>query len=178
MKYKILFTIIFMGSLIWLATSFINSSEKQTNIEPGQSTNFDTIPSPPNDDPLSGARSDFEEVIVNELGESVTINSFKSRGDVTQLAEGQYHLQGSQGENGLPYSILYDETKHVFLIALERLPLKDSRIKASNDFLVLFGIDAKDACKLNVVVGVPYELDSNLAGSDLGLSFCPGSTSL
>jgi hypothetical protein len=76
------------------------------------------------------------------------------------------------------YMIEYFTKDKVFNITLLGSDLSGARMAAESKLLQLLSVSNEDACKLKTYVGAPYGLSQELAGSNLGLSFCPGSVDL
>ena len=70
------------------------------------------------------------------------------------------------------FRILYYAADNSFVITLLKEPVGDAQQAAEMAFLSQLGISQSDACKLKVSVSVPAFVDENLAGQDLGLTFC------
>lgn len=70
------------------------------------------------------------------------------------------------------YQIVYLPAEHSFEILIAAPPANMSRNQAENAFLKLLNVSQTDACKLPVVLKVPYAVDKELAGPEYGLSFC------
>ena len=75
------------------------------------------------------------------------------------------------------YSIVYFEDKTTFTITIYKRPLEETRKRAEQDLLQKLGISEKEACNLNVNLGVIASVDEEISGRNFGLSFCPNSTS-
>lgn len=60
-----------------------------------------------------------------------------------------------------------------FIITVDGEPLLEVAKQAEQAFLQKYQLQPDEACRLNVVLNVPSVLDSNLAGYDFGMSFCP-----
>ena len=73
------------------------------------------------------------------------------------------------------FKLIYFSTDNSFLITLLSQPLQQARDAAEAELLSNLGIDKGQACKLTVTESVPYDVDSQLAGQNYGLSFCPDS---
>jgi len=76
------------------------------------------------------------------------------------------------------FDLLYFPQDQAFLITLESLPLKTARGEGEKALLENLNIPESEACNLKIEVKVPDEIDPNLSGINLGLSFCPNSTQL
>lgn len=111
-------------------------------------------------------------------GTDISVLDFRQAKKTTNLGDGFYHIDGGNVDTDLPYSILYNETDYSYSISLEASPLSSTRQRVSNDLLTMLGISATEACKLNVYVGVTYDIDQYLSGQNLGLSYCPDSVPL
>ncbi len=81
-------------------------------------------------------------------------------------------------ERSEKFSIVYYPEEKTFSINILAQPLKQSRDQAEAALLKDLGISVVQACKLTVTMFVPFDVDENLAGQDLGLSFCPSGKGL
>jgi hypothetical protein len=108
----------------------------------------------------------------------VAIADIRALPETKDVGGGMYHIDGTQVNPDAGFAILYSTRDNSFSIAIEKKPISTYRDKASQYFLELFHVSELDACKLKVLVGVPAEVDQNLAGQNLGLSFCPDSVKL
>ncbi len=80
-------------------------------------------------------------------------------------------------KNSEYYSMYYYPKDQSFTITILNKDLSTARQMAENDFLNTLKINKQDACKLKVILSVPYEIDPNATGKNYGLSFCPDSLS-
>lgn len=71
------------------------------------------------------------------------------------------------------YRLSYNPADSNFYINIFSQPFEVSRKKAEKDFLDILGVSQPEACKLRVVESAPAA-EANLAGKNLGLSFCVG----
>lgn len=94
-----------------------------------------------------------------------------------------FYLPGSQvveGGNivfkqGGGYWFTYDPVDDGFWIAINDVSFEAKRQIAEQDFLITLGINRADACKLNVLVGAPYNPQNSLNNKLTSISFClPG----
>lgn len=76
------------------------------------------------------------------------------------------------------YMIEYFSKDAVFNITLTGKDLLQSRVAAQNKLLQILGITKEDACKIKTNVGAPFSVNQELAGKNLGLSFCEKSIDL
>ncbi len=75
------------------------------------------------------------------------------------------------------YSIEYYKKDESFTITLLKTPVDKSRDLAEKQLLKALDIGIGDACKLKTEVLVPYSVDPDNSGKNLGLSFCPNAVS-
>ena len=108
----------------------------------------------------------------------VNIVNIKNIPKVQDVGKGMFHLQGTLDNSNSGFSFLYSENDGSFSIAIEKEPISINRKLASEYFLDLLKITTVEACKLKVLVGVPYGVNQGLSGQNLGLSFCSGSVPL
>lgn len=71
------------------------------------------------------------------------------------------------------YSFDYYAKDQLFIITITNPDIKNTRIKAENDFLKTLEITEDQACKLNIQLGVPYSINPDASGINYRLSFCP-----
>jgi len=76
------------------------------------------------------------------------------------------------------YFISYDTSDSSFWIAITSEPFNTWRALAEADFISILGITQRDACKLSVSEGIPYDATNALSGKSFPLSFCPITPSL
>ena len=72
------------------------------------------------------------------------------------------------------YGIFYSISDSSFTIIIFEMPFEAARQMAEVSFLTTLGISKSDACKLNIIIGAPYSIDSSSADHNLGMSFCGG----
>jgi len=109
----------------------------------------------------------------------VLISDIKNLPEVQDVGKGMYHLQGPVDSSGLVnFALLYSTKDNSFSISIERDPIAQNRILASEYLVSLLNISKSEACQLKVLLGVPYSVNEQLSGKNLGLSFCPGSINL
>lgn len=70
------------------------------------------------------------------------------------------------------YYITYDIPTSQFGIIISGASFNTVRPEVEAAFMSLLGVDQNDACKLDVVEGVPYSPDDPLSGKSFPLSFC------
>ncbi len=72
------------------------------------------------------------------------------------------------------FSIEYYAKDNSFIITLLNNDVEKAQKEAEQEFLQSLGVSQDDACKLNVIIGVPFSVNENFAGGVYKLSFCPG----
>lgn len=77
-----------------------------------------------------------------------------------------------------PYIITYISATHYFNIALLQEPIGPVRIEAEQYLMTRLGITENQMCSLDYMVSVPYRVNLQFSGKNLGFSFCPGATVL
>lgn len=100
---------------------------------------------------------------------TVTMNNFYNNAAYLDQDEQAVVVQQSS-----TYSFIYSIPNSSFTITITRTPFEAARQTAEAAFLNVLGISQFDACKLNVTINTPYNIDSNPADQGLGLSFCGG----
>ncbi len=76
------------------------------------------------------------------------------------------------------FQILYFPEDNGFIITLNAEPLGETRRAAEAALRLRLGLSNAELCKMRADVGAPFSVSSMYAGTNLGLSFCPGSTQL
>ncbi|MFM2423658.1 MAG: hypothetical protein RLZZ70_43 [Candidatus Parcubacteria bacterium] len=95
--------------------------------------------------------------------------------EIIDLGEGMYSLNGTRSNPEAGFSLLYNKANNSYAIAILSKPIPENRIAASRYFLELLQTDEDTACSLNVYLGTVIDIDPAYTGTNLGLSFCPGS---
>ena len=98
---------------------------------------------------------------------SVTVNNFYASA-VYITDDGQTVVLGEKPQ----YSIAYNVNDSSFIITLLSTPVQAARQAAEAAFLASLGASKQDACKLNVVEGVPEAVSDQYVGRSFPLSFC------
>jgi len=80
-------------------------------------------------------------------------------------------------EDNDDYYIAYYPDDNSFTISISNRDVDLGRERAESKFLNDLGITQEQACKLTVILGIPYRVSENLSGQNFGLSFCPGGKS-
>jgi hypothetical protein len=131
------------------------------------------LPTPGTTTPISGS-----SISITTQDGDVTIPDIRSLPQVKDVGNNMYHLEGTQSEADAGFALLYSAADNSFSIAIEKTPIKLYRERASLYFIDFLHINKIDACKLRVLVGVTTDMDAQLSGKNLGLSFCPDSIKL
>jgi hypothetical protein len=98
--------------------------------------------------------------------------------EIKSIGDGTYSLDGTRSDKNAGFSLVYYKSDNSYAIAILNEPIAQNRIAASKYLLELLQISEADACKLNVYIGTIYSVNQQLAGQNLGLSFCPGAIQL
>jgi len=133
---------------------------------PPNSTSTGTLPSVTSTPPAQ-----YPTGTVFQIGTSqgsVTVNNFYN--NPVQVSQDQTSIVIAQSST---YNITYYTPDSSFNIGILQGPVSVVRPQAEAAFLAALGISQADACKLNVVIAVPYDVDPNYADQNIGLSFCP-----
>lgn len=135
--------LLFFGILVWVSYQIFPEEPKKTSKEVVEKEKVkDEIPS---EIPLKDFRSNALET--NSVGEML-------------LADEK------------DYQIVYFEGDQSFIITLYTPPIPETQQKAEEALLRILGVTKNQACKLNVSLGVPYQVDPQYIGVSLPLSFC------
>lgn len=146
----------------------------------------------PNADPSDIRPTDVPLVEVPTAdGGSVVIRDFlKSETTIEDVQNpGVYYLAGSPeyclmtddcpAAAELPgANIIFNTAYGSFTVALLEEPLSDARHRAEQFLLNTLGTDQTGLCALNIYVGTDSYVNDSFAGTNLGLSFCPGAVVL
>lgn len=98
---------------------------------------------------------------------------------VVSLGEGLYQITPlSSSDETVYFEAIFNETDSSFAIALLERPFALSRQIAATEIKEKLGLPESVICEMNIFVGVPFDIDPNLAGQNLGLSYCPGAAEL
>jgi len=77
-----------------------------------------------------------------------------------------------------PYIIEYISSTQYFNIALLQEPIGTAREEAQQYLMTRLGVAQNQMCQLNYMVSVPWRVNAQYTGRNLGFSFCPGATVL
>lgn len=103
-----------------------------------------------------------------ETGEYITVKNFYNTADEI-LVYGDALIKETEY-----YAFLFIRFDESFLIQLKDPNVKLARAVAESDVPELLGIPQADACKLALVIGVPYRVNEQYSKEIYRLSFCPG----
>lgn len=93
----------------------------------------------------------------------------------TANAENGYQIVGS---NTGDFHITYYPQNWGILVSLYAEPLGSVRIAAENALRTSLGLSDSQLCKLTIDVRTSADVSDTYSGRNLGLSFCPGATTL
>lgn len=93
--------------------------------------------------------------------------------NVYQMQGEKLSNSGTAFEDNSYYYISYYPDDNSFNIVLNSPDVERARREAEERLLIDLGISKDEACQLNVVLGVPYNVNEKLSGRNFGLSFCP-----
>lgn len=92
---------------------------------------------------------------------------------------GYHHTIGTTSSDQTPpYIIEYIESTGYFNIAILQEPLGVVREEMEKYLALHLGISQTQLCILPYMVSVPYSVNKEYAGRNLGFSFCPGAEAL
>lgn len=109
-------------------------------------------------------------------GEGVLVNDPVMVG--VERAPGVYEISGNEIGIDVPFTIVYFRGYDFYQISLEQEPIGETRRAAEDRLLQQLGISTEEACRLDISVRTRLEVNYVYAGTELGLSFCPGSVTL
>jgi hypothetical protein len=99
---------------------------------------------------------------------SVLVENLYNLPDAKPLSEDGVNFKNSQY-----YYMAYYPKQQGFLIAILDPDIEKARGIAESDFLSILGLNKDAACKLNVSMTVPSDVNREASGGNYGLSFCP-----
>ena len=125
------------------------------------------------------ANDDGTLSLASRNGGSVSVYNFYDDPGTSDIGDDNYVLYNTNDDSlSLGYQIVYFSMDQSFVISLTESPWRDLRPQAEQAFLRALNISQSDACNLKVSVTIPYNVDPEYAGEDLGLSFCPNAKSI
>ncbi len=89
-----------------------------------------------------------------------------------------YELTASETASSSPYVVYYFEEDRSVQVILYEQPIGKTRRFAENELLSKYYLSEQEACTLTYQVTVPFSVDEEHYGTNLGFSFCPGSVVL
>jgi len=112
-------------------------------------------------------------------GNVMEVHDIRSLPEALDKGSGFYGYEAASNNTSyVTFGILYSSFDDSFAVSLTREPLKIAREDAQKFLMKSLNIDEAGVCKLRAFVSVPAEINLQLAGKDLGFSFCPGSVEL
>jgi hypothetical protein len=129
------------------------------------------------------------EVELPELNPESTTMLTKSKSgsievvnNITRLADNvgsdTYIFAGGLQQPDPRYVLTYYEEYDYFQVSIEDSPLDQVRLLAEDELRMKLGVGNEVLCNLNISVRTRIEVDYEMAGKELGLSFCEGSMPL
>lgn len=112
-----------------------------------------------------GPKSTNSKPIAAVDGTSIQVRDFQP--DVQTTTESSQVITDTE-----QFDLVYFPAEQAFLISLESKPLAAARTAGQQSLLQHLNIIESEACKLNIEVKVPDDIDNSLSGRNLGLSFC------
>lgn len=112
-------------------------------------------------------------------GGMISVYNFYDDPGTSDIGSDNYVLYGTNDDSlELGYQIVYLSMDQSFIVSLIENPWREWRPQAEQAFLKALNISQSDACNLKVALTIPYNVDPEYAGQDLGLSFCPNAKNI
>lgn len=160
--------IVLLGLGIFLLLK-LQSSPSTSNSGSGNNSGFNIKPAPPL--PKIQVPSGDQTTVPTKYGDIQVKNFYKTA--AFTVSPSVYLVDNKF------YSIIYSESTEDFLIDLYAHTKQEAaqyRASAESEYMSALGVSKQDACKIPIVVEVPYSYNQDLASKNYGLSFCPGAT--
>lgn len=168
--------LLLLGTLIFIALgAYLFLSKDRSESVPSAST--------PGGNPfgfLTGTNSESLTLALDD-GSAVAVPDFTKTDQPDWASESAgYQVAGDASGNYLITYIPADQSgsQAQFLIALLAEPLGANRTAAQAELKATLGLSEPELCKLDVQVWTNGDVNAAYQGYDLGLSFCPGATTL
>ncbi len=161
MRKQVITLVVIIAICLGLLFFIIQFSEKPTN-NVSDVDDLSVLGDRPNQDVPTGKTF----IIPTEQGDVMVKNFFKTG----QPLKGEE--PGVLIEETPDYTILFYTKQKEVLISLTSKPVITAKQKAEEALLRLLGTSQEDACKLFSSVRTTVYVDPDLAGRELGLSFC------
>jgi hypothetical protein len=180
----VVFIIILVGGVALYFKLSTSSTQNPIVTEPGTTTGgTNTTPGGNTTTvvPTQGGTAEEGIAVAAQGGNSIIVKDFKKDPETKAYPDKSlYYLSGGLTPNAssTAFSIFYVEADKSFHITLLRNPLGETRKNAEKVLLAKLGLTEAQACSLVVYVGVSEDVSPDLAGEELGLSFCPGAVAL
>lgn len=175
----LLLAVLFLGFFLWPESEIIDSPSGSLPISEdvaAPSGRADTVV-----EPVPSPQSNAEAVrVVEILTASGKATTSPQAGVVyfTGVPETIASTPPDGPKKNLPYSIFFVEFDNSFQIVLDEQPIGRVRREAEKAFLAMTGLNESQACMLTYQVVTTIDTDSEYGGTNLGFTFCPGSTVL
>lgn len=164
MTRKIIFLVILILICLGVLFGIWNLSSPSSPSLPGVSP---SLPLAPTADGITRTPAPRGEVFPIDTPQgAVSVKNFIPQSKLITGYDGVYITQTNE------YDILYFSESQAILISLSQGPVLAVKERAEKSLLALLAISPEDACKLKVEVRTMISTDPDLAGKELGLSFC------
>jgi hypothetical protein len=168
---RIIVTLFSLALLVWAAFALLAPDSEPTETRDSNGFFGAIFPSG------STARSPMTEITLTD-GSSVQVPDLTTGKTPAELTNATYYelTEGDDSADG-SFTVTYG-TDSSFAIQLLEEPLSESRAAAEGYLRLKLGLSDAQMCALDTTVAVPNSVNEFYSGSDLGLSFCPGSVQL
>ncbi len=187
---RITFLIIGLIGLIFVVLVLVIMLSSGPGTEPTQNTpggslpNYTSTVEPPGSDTQTSVTK--TRSLSTQSGASITVRDFLSDPAIKKDSNnpsffylGNYIDPADPTASSTPnYVIEFSGSSDFFTIALLKEPIADVRKEAEKYLMQQLGIAEEQMCDIKYVVSVPVRVNQIHAGTNLGLSFCPGATPL
>lgn len=165
-KIVVILAIVAVGVVAFLAVLLFQNPAKNPSPAPNNGFDIDIGTKVP---VVNVPKSD--SIILNTAKGQVKVNNFIKAAKL--IVNPSVYV-----ENNSDYAIVYSQSTQDFLLDLFARNAGEAvtiRAEAEAKFLSALGISESDACKLPVLVEIPFSYSEELSGKNYGLSFCPNS---
>jgi len=174
-----------IGAAAWVVVfRFFDDESPATIVQtpaPGLPTELETDQPNSNTNTATSTRTGSAYNVKGEDGRIIAVRDFTDSAVEDKNNRGVMYLAGEDEEGFVeetPYVISFFSEDQSFTVSLFAQPINAIRRRAESDLLNQLGLSEGEACFLRYVVLVPFDIDKNYAGRNLGFSFCPGAVEL
>lgn len=177
---KTITALVLVVTLLIVGVVYLLVSRSMTTDIPSGSTTF---PTSTDDLPVASEPTQGDTFVVSTAdGGQLRVKNFMRESATVKDTNnpGSYYLAGALtlGQPEPAYTVTYKEIDRSFTISLWQEPLKLTRERMEFELLQTLGITKQEICTLRHSVLVLYSVRPDLAGKNLGFSFCPGAVTL